>query len=143
LARLEVLAPTLREQCARLATYRIPHTLMHGDMHGNNVAGRDGQYFFFDWTDACIAHPFLDMLVIHYAGEEARQAALQSSYLALWTQFEPLARVQEAWVLAQPLMCLHHAVSYLTIVAGIEPDARPDLDWGIAYWLEKLLAFFA
>ena len=38
----------------------LPDTLAHGDLHPGNVA-YDGQDLrLFDWTDACISHPFLD-----------------------------------------------------------------------------------
>ena len=60
-ARLRALAPKLAAMCRRLAAGPVPNALVHGDLHLANVARRDGEYLFFDWTDACVTHPFLDL----------------------------------------------------------------------------------
>ena len=38
-----------------------PDALRHGDTHLGNIAVRNGVALFFDWSDACIALPFLDL----------------------------------------------------------------------------------
>jgi aminoglycoside phosphotransferase (APT) family kinase protein len=45
-----------------LATYAVPPSLVHGDLHLGNVALGPRGHLFFDWTDAGVAHPFLDLL---------------------------------------------------------------------------------
>jgi hypothetical protein len=58
----------------RLAGHAVPPSLVHGDLHLANVARGPRGCRFFDWTDACVAHPFLDLATIRrgtsYAGEE-------------------------------------------------------------------------
>jgi Ser/Thr protein kinase RdoA (MazF antagonist) len=142
--QLHELVPQLHTMCHALAAYRIPQTLVHGDLHPGNIAGGQGAFRFFDWTDGCIAHPFFD-LVVMLADAAVRPDAsevcprLCDSYLALWTAYEPLARAQEAWQLAEPLGALHHAVSYQHIVTGLEPTAQHELAWGVSFWLRKVL----
>ena len=55
--------------CARLAEIGIPDCLVHGDLHMGNIAGGEGRYVFFDWTDACVSHPFMDGLLPYRLGD--------------------------------------------------------------------------
>src|SRR4030095_3414363 len=50
-------------RCAKLATYGIPPTLVHGDL-GGNILVHGERYTFFDWTDVCIAHLFFELTTI-------------------------------------------------------------------------------
>jgi hypothetical protein len=83
-------APRLHAMCAELDRYHIPATLVHGDMHMSNVARRGDSYLFFDWTDACIAHPFLDMIDVVHERDAAVQTRLRDSYLKEWLAYEPM-----------------------------------------------------
>ena len=59
----------------------LPDTLAHGDLHPGNVA-YDGQDLrLFDWTDACISHPFLDGSHLAYfvASDDAARTPISSS----------------------------------------------------------------
>ena len=55
-------AEQLREAITELAAIGVPETLLHGDLHPRNLAVRDGQVLAFDWTDAAVSHPFLDLV---------------------------------------------------------------------------------
>jgi hypothetical protein len=139
-AQLRRLMPRLTAMCRALAGYRVPYTLVHGDLHPGNIARHQGTYGFFDWTDACIAHPFFDVLPILLEAQALPDAAnacshLLESYLELWTAYEPLERLRQVWALAQPLGALHQAISYVHIVAGLEATAKHEVAWGITYWL--------
>ena len=65
-----------REACRRLAAIGLPSTLVHGDLHVGNVARHDGELVYFDWTDACIAHPFVDLLSLQWEKDETAREAL-------------------------------------------------------------------
>ena len=140
IAQLHALAPRLKAMCAELASYRVPPALVHGDLHMSNVVVRGGDYQFFDWTDACVAHPFLDMIDILHEKDEALQARLRDAYLALWVDFEPMDRLLEVWALAYPLCALHQAVSYQHIIANVEDAAKAEFDWAMPLWMRKMLA---
>jgi Ser/Thr protein kinase RdoA (MazF antagonist) len=122
------LAPGLKELCRRLAGFGIPSTLVHGDLHMLNVARLGGELVYFDWTDACIAHPFIDLLCLSWEKDERTRAALEDAYLEPWRGVETAERLREAAAIAAVVIPLHHAVSYQHIVAGLEPAAKPELD---------------
>ena len=145
-ARLRHLMPRLIAMGYALADYRVPYTLVHGDLHPANIARHQGTYRFFDWTDACVAHPFFDVLPILLEAQALPDAAsacsrMLESYLELWTAYESLERLRQVWALAQPLGALHQAISYAHIVAGLEATAKHEVAWGISYWLRKVLQF--
>jgi hypothetical protein len=121
-------APVLREACRRLADTGLPPTLVHGDLHVGNVARIDGELVYFDWTDACIAHPFIDLQSLQWEKDETSRAALLEAYLDAWQGVASPERLREAASLAAVVIPLHHAVSYQRIVAGLEPDAKVELD---------------
>jgi hypothetical protein len=139
---LLALAPRLVERCQALAACEIPPALVHGDLHGGNVAVRPDGLTIFDWTDACLTHPFLDMLLI-YNEEDAQEAqALRRVYLDQWAEYASPARLDQLWELARPVFNLHHALSYHTIVQHLERTQKGDLDWGAPHFLRKILASF-
>jgi len=126
--RLWELMPRLKDQLGELASFGVPETLVHGDLHLGNVAVRDGTYLFFDWTDACVTHPFFDMMDVFYEKDDALRSQFQNAYLEAWTSFESMERLQKCWKLAGSLYYLHHAVSYQHITASLEAINQPELD---------------
>lgn len=142
--RLLAAAPRLVELCQQMATYNVPATLVHGDLHMSNIARRTdhaGEHFvFFDWSDACVAHPFLDMIAILHEKEPTLQSRLRDAYLAVWTPYEPMERLLELWQLAYPLCALHQAVSYRYIACHVESGGNhPMLAWAMPFWFGKIL----
>jgi aminoglycoside phosphotransferase (APT) family kinase protein len=143
LAELRAAVPHLTAICAELATYAVPPSLVHGDLHLGNVAQGPRGYLFFDWTDAGVAHPFLDLLTFFQEDEEEIEGPLRDrlrdAYLSEWTAFEPPERLARAWQLAEPLAALDQAISYRSIVADLQPVERHTAR-SPAYWLRKVLA---
>jgi hypothetical protein len=142
LEKFKALVPRLKEMCRDLARYRVPEALGHGDFHSANIAVKSGKVLFFDWTDGCVGHPFFDLATLlhssdHIGAEDWNR--LRDTYLAYWTEYEPLERLQEAWTLAEPLGALHQMISYQSIFAKLEGAAKLELKGAIGYWLEKLL----
>jgi Phosphotransferase enzyme family len=135
---LRQLTPKLKELCGRLAGLGLPATLVHGDLHVGNVARRDGNLTYFDWTDACIAHPFIDLHSLQWERDEARRAAQLDAYLEPWREAASEDVLREAVALAAAVTPLHHAVSYQTIVAGLEPASKPELDAAHTFLREAL-----
>jgi aminoglycoside phosphotransferase (APT) family kinase protein len=128
--------------CRKLSGYAVPDALIHGDLHGGNVAGirgEAGQMIYFDWTDSAVSHPFFDMLLIYIAKDTAEQEKMRDVYLAHWLDFEPIERLLEVWRLAEALAAVYHAISYRYILEGLEVWGKNELDWGLPYWLRKIL----
>ena len=138
--RLEGLLPTLVESCERLAAGPVPGALVHGDLHMDNVAQRNGSYVFFDWTDACVAHPFMDLLAIVFEDDRDTRDALRDAYLAAWAEYAARDDLLELWRLAEPLASLNQAVSYRYIIENVERGTGQDLASMLPYFLRKVLA---
>lgn len=142
IAKLRHLSPRLKQVMAELAAYHIPQTLMHGDLHLGNVALRDKKMLFFDWTDACITHPFMDMMVIYEEPDEAKRTQLRDAYLQEWTAFEPMERLLAAWKLVESLWPLHQAISYQYILANLEDVPRKGFGKVVSAYLELVVKSF-
>jgi aminoglycoside phosphotransferase (APT) family kinase protein len=141
--KLQALVPRFEQMCERLAGYGVPQTLLHGDFHGGNLLARDGHILIFDWTDGCIAHPFLDLITAltnsHHLLADQERAAARDTYLAAWTSYESPERLLEAGELAWPLGALHQAVSYRGIMATPSDETRWELAGAAGYFLKHAL----
>lgn len=133
-------APWFVEACERLAAGAVPDSLVHGDLHLSNVAGTGGRFVFFDWTDACLTHPFLDLLVVLFEEDRELQRSLRDAYLGVWAEVAPQRDLLELWRLAEPLASLNQVLSYRSIMASVEHGSAPELASMPAYWLRKALA---
>lgn len=122
------LAPRLHGLIRRLDALGLPATLVHGDLHPGNVARVDGELAYFDWTDACVAHPFVDLHSLQWERDDAAREAVLDAYLEPWRQVAEEETLREAVALARVVTPLHHAVSYATIARSVEPASRPELD---------------
>ena len=137
--RLRALEPRLLELCRGLATRGVPCALVHGDLHLSNVSQIDGRYVFYDWTDACVSHPFFDLIDVFREKEESVKTRVRDAYLSRWLDFEPRDRLLELWAETEIVAALHHAVSYRHILAGVEPGAESELEWALPDFLRKAL----
>lgn len=148
--RLQRLAPRLKNLCSQLAGYKIPETLVHGDLHLFNIALNRENYLFFDWTDSCVAHPFFDLFNLlldrrtfleYFSGWWKRKSreSLRDRYLSQWIPYESSDRLLEAWKIAKPLCALHHAVTYQYLVSNLEPRSKPEFDRALPKFLRAIL----
>jgi hypothetical protein len=135
--------PQVREMCAALAECGVPQTLVHSDLHLGNVAARGGSLVFFDWTDACVTHPFFDLISVFGEEDEAVQAQLRDVYLAGWGDYASPELLHKAWRLARTLSDLHQAISYQHILMGLEPSAQLDFQGDVASYLRAALRSLA
>jgi hypothetical protein len=142
--RLRAAAPTLRAQIAELASLGIPDTLVHGDLHAFNVCLRDGYPIYFDWTDACVAHPFLDLVT--FTGESdfldktsGARERLHAAYLDEWRDLIPDNALHRAADLIFPIGALHQVVSYQHMLGSLDEPDRSSMGRGGAFWLCQVL----
>jgi Ser/Thr protein kinase RdoA (MazF antagonist) len=146
--RFRSLGPRLKTHCDELASLGLPDTLVHGDLHPGNIAMRDGQPVFFDWTDGCLAHPFIDLLpfveaVEGLADEPDAWSRLRDGYLAEWTAFGSMEFLNQAFALAEPLGALHQSISYRHLVANTEGPSQRTMLHGVSYWVRHVLKAMA
>jgi Phosphotransferase enzyme family len=145
-ADLHALPLRLQLRCAKLASYGIPPTLIHGDL-GGNILVHGERYTLFDWTDVCIAHPFFELTTIIdtvfddsvLPHETPVRTPLRDAYLEPWTAYEPMERLVEAFEVSRPLGALHQAMSYMWILMNVAEDARWELERGLVMWLRHVL----
>jgi Phosphotransferase enzyme family len=115
-------ADELAAAVERLEAVGLPETVGHGDLHGGNTAvDQSGRAVVFDWSDAFVGHPLLDLAhFLHQVEDEQVRRALTDAWAEGWG--EPLP--ERALELAAPVSCLHQSVSYRAIAACVEPDDR-------------------
>ncbi|HYN89783.1 MAG TPA: aminoglycoside phosphotransferase family protein [Ardenticatenaceae bacterium] len=140
--RLQAVVPRLKDMCRELAGFPVPPALVHGDLHAGNIAVQAGSYVFFDWTDACLAHPFLDLATMANRFRELPNGAemwprLRDAYLSAWTDYAPMGHLREACMLGETLGALHQAVSYQHIIAALEPASKPEMSGATEWWLRQ------
>lgn len=134
--------PGLKALAQSLEARGIPYTLEHGDLHCRNVAAEPGAIRFFDWSDACIAHPFFsvkyfldnrDDAVREQPGVDER---LLAAYLEPWAPFASPADLRAAVDEAARLSHVHYALSYYWYILPLS-----DENWGatVADYLRELL----
>jgi hypothetical protein len=122
----------------------IPMTLVHGDFHPANIAIRGDGYVIFDWTDACIAHPFVDIETYLYTfGPPTTDAAIRDRllrrYLEEWDDAMSSNDAIELFHRTEPLMAMHHAITYQAILQHLDPSERWQWESHVPWWLDKAL----
>jgi hypothetical protein len=143
--RLRTIMPAIESACDQLASGPIPQTLMHGDLHGGNIALNDQGYVIFDWTDACISHPFFDLLTIVDKSFETlaadRREQLISTYLGEWSShgYGSVEDLRPTCDLALKLGPLFHAVSYWQIAKVCEQPTQVGMGAALPHYLKLSL----
>jgi hypothetical protein len=138
--QLPAVAHRLREAIAELARIGVPETLVHGDLHPRNLAVRDGSVLAFDWTDAALSHPFLDLVTFSEGRSELSQdPRVLDAYLAEWTEFASPTALRRALVLAGQLGSLHQLMTYVHLLAYLGGPSREAMLTGGVWWVRQLL----
>ena len=101
----------------------LPVTLAHGDLHGGNVVVHEGQGTIFDWSDACVAHPLIDLhTFLAFGDAEDTRDVFVDAYAEGWEVSPALIRSGVEQI--AEYSCLHQAESYRAIAEGVEPTER-------------------
>jgi hypothetical protein len=140
-ARLDAAVSRLAGLCVELAARGLPVTLAHGDMHMGNVARGPGGYLFFDWTDAAIGHPFVDLIAVTQEDQDADRRRLRDAYLSEWAAAGPLDRLVLLWPIVEVLSAANQAISYMSLGLSLGTDGPSPLFASYTvYWLEAVVA---
>ncbi len=146
-ARLQTQSAAFATRCAALAELDIPATIDHSDFHDGNILLHAGGYRFIDWGDACVAHPFLTVLVtlrsIAYGlGAEENDPVLhelRDLYLAQWTAYGDLDELRRALDLARPLAMVNRALTWRRALRTLPPDQLGEYADAVPGWLQEFL----
>ncbi len=137
--------PQLKEMCAELASYHIPESLEHDDLHTGNVLANGESYVFFDWGDACLAHPFCSMFIAlrdakyRLKYDDEALARLRQAYLSAWTTYAPMEDLQHAFALAHRLGSLYRALTWYRLLSHMAPEERWRFADATLYFLRVFL----
>ncbi|MFB6724159.1 phosphotransferase family protein [Kribbella sp. NPDC056345] len=133
-------AAELRAAITELAAIGVPETLLHGDLHPRNVAVRDGQVLAFDWTDAAVSHPFLDLITfLEKRSPLSMDPRVVDAYLAEWTDYAPPADLRRALELAGKLGPLHQLMTSLHLHANLTGPDQESMLRGAESWLRWIV----
>jgi len=122
---LRRLLHTADARVAAIDACGVPDALVHGDAHGGNgrVGPGTGRGIWFDWGDARIGNPLLDVGVVERPGAPFRTELL-GHWLEAWRNAVPGSDPHTAWALVRPLAALGAAVVYQGFLDRIEASER-------------------
>ena len=130
--------PGVERRLAELAAFDVPETLVHGDLHLGNVAHADDRLRIFDWTDACLAHPFVDLPTLDAASPDDERPGLREAYLDPWREQLSLPDTDRVMSLASVAERAFQAVTYERLQAAQEDASRWAMEGVVARCLRRL-----
>ena len=145
--RLRELSPRLADDCAQLASYGLPETLTHEELHDANVLVSGDRYIFTDWSDSSISHPFFTMLVtlraaanrLQLAEEGPEMMSLKDAYLEPWTKFETRKKLLAAFEIAYRLAMFNRALSWHHSLGSLSKRHKEPYADAVPEWLQDFL----
>lgn len=147
-AAAEEIEPVLADMLREFWSLGIPDALAHGDLHLGNVAWVVDRPVFFDWTDACVSHPFLD--VRHLANDasrggeddedkERRRRVVWDAYAEPWRAAYPDLDLDAAWEQSFLVDGVFQMISYEQIYRAQPESSRWELATVVVDTLDKLV----
>lgn len=138
--------PEVLDRVAELDAIGLPQTLAHADLHLGNVAVGPGGVVLYDWSDACVSHPFLDVahvLVRLPENPEAAPVDWLEPYLDVWRDGWADADLRRAVDLAVLVDRVFQAVTFEHLQRSLAVDGRAPLAGLQATRLTELLVAVA
>jgi hypothetical protein len=133
-------AEQLRAAITDLAAIGVPETLLHGDLHPRNLAVRDGRVLAFDWTDAAVSHPFLDLVTFSEERSPlSMDPRLREAYLSEWEEYASPPDLRRALALAEELGALHQTMTSIHLLDHVSGPSRESMLRGAVWWLRQVV----
>lgn len=119
------LVPAFVESCRRLDEIGPGPTLVHGDLHPWNVVFGPENIRVFDWTDAAVSHPFVDLATFVPRSEDPDvRRTLIEAYVDAWAPVSPRETLLEAAAVGMIVGALYQVMTYRTLLATMPNDGR-------------------
>lgn len=126
-----------------LASMGLPDTLVHGDLHAGNVALDGDSLVLYDWSDAAVSHPLLDLVHLTHRLPDEEAAQARAAYADLWHPAYPDVDLDHALELAAHVNVAFQLVSYEQIYRAQEDASYWEMRGVVARMLRDLPARFA
>ncbi len=129
--QLRDFAPRLLELCDELATYDVPETIQHDDLHHANLYAHGSCVRVLDWGDASISHPFASLVVTFRFLEKRAQLAPDDPWFARLRDayLEPWGRdLGDVFALAIRVGTFARPIAYMRQRIALPSEERPLFD---------------
>lgn len=152
--RLSRLRPRVAELCAELSELGPPACYVQDDFHEDHIFPRQDQhgkwhYRVFDFGDACIAHPFFQLVSQprffpnRYADvDHPFKISLYEVYLDVWDTCALRPSLRRARRIAHALGGIMRAMTWINACGESTDELLPDLRQyykeGVSYWLGQV-----
>jgi Ser/Thr protein kinase RdoA (MazF antagonist) len=139
-ARAERIVAWLFEGVSQVEQLGLPDVLVHGDFHPGNVRLVDDRTVIFDWSDAAIAKPFVDVMTwaTWLPHDPSARDSLWQSFAGVWADVLPPATWLELRPTLEGIAGAYHVVSYAGIVRSLDRLRRPEHAGGLAEFFTYL-----
>lgn len=124
---------------AELDSLGVPDTLVHGDFHPGNVAHDGDSLVLYDWSDAAVSHPFLDVVLLVSRLPEPERAATLEAYAEVWQAAYPGIDTNRALELADHANTIYQMVTFEQIQRAQEAASTWDMHGVVAQMLRTTL----
>jgi len=118
--------PAIGTICRDVEALGIPYTVVHGDFREKNVRWTDNGWFLYDWSDACIAHPFIDT-------EDRDMRSWESDtqiFSAKWSEAVAPQSVERIEAVAEVICVAHRCVTLERIIDSVPDSISPPSSHG-------------
>lgn len=134
-------APALARACRRLDEIGPGPTLVHGDLHPWNVAYSPSATRVFDWTDAAVSHPFVDLATyVFTTNDQVARRRLVDAYGGAWSTVTSKHTLREAMNLGLVVGALYQVQTYRTLLPALMGNGADDgLAGSDLRWLKRSL----
>jgi hypothetical protein len=145
--RLLDLSTRVAELCGRLAEYRIPESLNHGDLNDGNVFVSGESSVFIDWGEGCVSHPFYSLRTVLVSAEislgleeySPELHPLRDAYLEPWTRYGSREDLLVALDLAVRLASINDALTWHRLVSRLEGASMEEYAGPVPSLLQEFL----
>ena len=130
----------LVDACTALIDVGLPDTLVHGDLHPENVVITPGGYRVVDWSDAAVGNPFVDLatFLVRTTDRDLRRRLLEA-YLDGWGGVCDRASLDAAGTVAMTVGSLYQVATYQALLPALDDPDRAQFEGGDVAWAERAL----
>lgn len=130
--------PVLDEIAETARSLSLPRTLVHGDIHAQNAHWTQGSWVIFDWTDASIAFPFVDLARPLQDATPSDRELMIKQYSEVWRDRLSLKEITTALRVAPALGALHQVETHRRIIEAV--GNASEFSVALHGWAEQLVA---